>query len=76
MTRNDIELALTNGLLWARMANGNLWRVRRNGATKVWKRDTARFEIPVKVGLKSCTRIAETSVIEPEGDGRFIIERF
>lgn len=75
MERSEIEKLLAANLLWARMGNGNLWRLRRYGATKTCKRDAARFEIPVKAGLKACARITEDSVIEPEGDGRYIVER-
>lgn len=75
MDKVQIERALADGLLWARMGNGNLWRLRRNGATKLWKRDATRFEIPVKAGLKACARISQDSEIVPEGDGRFIVER-
>jgi hypothetical protein len=32
-------------------ADGTRLRVRRNGKTRTWKRDTSRFEIPVKYGL-------------------------
>lgn len=32
--------------------------IRRNGATKRWKRDPHRAEIPVKVGLRECFRLA------------------
>ena len=77
MTRTEIEKALDTGLLWAAMANGRYWRLRRNGATKTWKRDAARFEIPVKAGLRACARLTPDSVItpEPDGSGRFIVER-
>lgn len=55
-TRQDMETALAKGHLWVAMANGRYWRLRRNGETRTWKRDAARFEIPCKAGLKSyCT---------------------
>jgi hypothetical protein len=47
--------------LCAVMRNGNWWRIRRNGATKLWKRDAERFAIPVKAGLKACCTITEAS---------------
>ena len=33
------------------------WRV--NGALKLWKRDPARFRLPIKYGLRSCWYIDE-----------------
>lgn len=33
-------------------ANGSCYNWRRNGATKLWKRDPARFQVPVKYGLR------------------------
>ena len=51
-TRQDIETALANGHLWIAMTNGRYWRLRRNGKTRIWKRDPARFEVPCKMGLK------------------------
>lgn len=62
MTRQDLETALDAGNLWAAMANGRWWRLRRNGATQTWKRDPSRFSVPVKAGLKSCARITETDL--------------
>lgn len=39
-------------------------RCRRNGATKTWKRDKKRFEIPVKAGLKSYFYITQDNAQE------------
>lgn len=75
MTRIEIENALNQGLLWARMSNGNLWRLRRNGATKLWKTRPNEFSIPVKAGLKSCGRITDISELVLQDDGRVIVER-
>jgi hypothetical protein len=33
------------------MQNGNWWTIRRNGATRTWKRNPARLRIPYKMGL-------------------------
>lgn len=63
MLRYAVEGALQRGELWAAMRNGRYWRLRRNGATKLWKRAPDRFSIPVKCGMKSCTRITETSSV-------------
>lgn len=67
--RQEIETALAAGNLWAAMRNGRYWKLRRNGATQTWKRDPSRFSIPVKAGLRSCTRITETDI----GSDNFLI---
>lgn len=54
MNRTETETALDNSTIWALMGNGRYWKLRRNGATKTWKRDPDRFQIPVKAGLRSC----------------------
>lgn len=51
--RATIEQALDKGFLWALMSNGRYWRLRRNGATKLWKTRPSEFRIPVKAGLRS-----------------------
>lgn len=53
MTRTEIEQALDNGKLWARMGNGRYWQLRRNGSTQLWKTRPTEFRIPVKAGLRS-----------------------
>lgn len=50
--RTAIERALDAGKLFLHMQNGNWWQARRNGATKTWKRDRTRWEIPVKMGFR------------------------
>lgn len=57
--RLAIEGALERGHLWAAMSNGRYWRLRRNGKTQTWKTRPNAFSVPVKAGLKSCTRITE-----------------
>jgi hypothetical protein len=74
-TLKQVEQALADGLLWARMGNGNLWRLRRNGANKLWKRDANKYEIPVKAGLKSCARVSDLSLYSEDNEGRLILER-
>lgn len=82
MTRQEIESALSEGKLWARMGNGNLWLLRRNGKTQTWKTRPDDFRIPVKAGLRSTGQITETSEIRRElaeasdrQTGRLIVER-
>ena len=73
-----IEQALDEGLLWAAMKDGRYWKLRRNGATKLWKTRPTDFSIPVKAGLKSCARITETSLVDLYGsagwyDAHFVV---
>ena len=63
---HEIETALSNGVLWARMGNGNLWRVRRNGKTQLWKTRPDDFRIPIKAGLRATGSITEASEIVPD----------
>lgn len=42
---------LDAGLISAKMANGNWWKCRRNGATKTWVRTPGRFRIPISMGI-------------------------
>ena len=62
----SIEHLLSAGQLFVRMTSGNYWRLRRNGATKRWKRDPMRYRIPLKAGLKVYTEITNTTLV---GDG-------
>jgi hypothetical protein len=68
--REQAEAALDAGRLYMPMRPGNPWQARRNGATKTWKRDPARFRIPVTVGFRTYFAITETNlasfVIKPE----------
>jgi hypothetical protein len=50
-TRNELAWSLDHRMVWVRMAGGNYWQARRNGATKLWKREPDRFRMPWKVGL-------------------------
>ncbi len=58
-----VEQALQSGAIWAQMANGRWWRVRRNGATKTWKTRPGEFRIPIKAGLRACTYLTQDSNI-------------
>lgn len=60
VTRANVETLLDRGELYAGMRNGAWWKLRRNGATKTWKRDATRVRIPIKAGLKSTSAITET----------------
>jgi hypothetical protein len=60
----EIERLLDAGKLEIQMRNGNWWAIRRNGATKRWKRDTERFAIPIKFGLKFCGTITDDTNLD------------
>jgi hypothetical protein len=68
-SRDDVESALEWGMLYAAMANGAHWKVRRNGKTKTWAREVDRFEIPVKAGLRAYGRITERDI----GQHNFVV---
>lgn len=68
MTREQIELALDSGHLWAAMRNGRYWKLRRNGATQRWKTRPAEYRIPVKAGLKSYGNVTHTSYVSRISD--------
>lgn len=53
MTLQEIEQALDQGRVWARMAHGVLWQARRNGRTKTWKTRPHAFRIPIKAGFRA-----------------------
>lgn len=52
ISQQKIERALDQGKLFARMRNGNNWRVRRNGKTITWTTRPGDFRIPCKAGLR------------------------
>lgn len=47
-------------------ADGTPLRVRANGKCKTWKRDSARFELPIKHGLYAYSYIAQDNAHEWE----------
>ena len=60
ITRKNVDSLLDKGEIECAMRNGNWWRIRRNGATKTWKRDANRVYIPYKMGLYGYGAITET----------------
>lgn len=64
VTRENVEQVLDGGLLQVHMRNGNWWDVRRNGATKRWKRDPDRIYIPIKFGFKNTSNITQDDFID------------
>jgi hypothetical protein len=60
VTREAFEAALDSGLLQTKIVRreGERWYdCRRNGRTQTWKRDPARFEIPLKFRFKDHIRV-------------------
>ena len=66
MTRQQVEIALDNGQLYCRMANGNFWLCRRNGKTQTWKRRPDDFRIPIKIGFRVYGNITPHSLSSEE----------
>ena len=57
----EIEDALDMGSLWIQVAGARYWKVRRNGATRTWKKPIAGWRVPVKFGFRYCTQIDASS---------------
>ena len=72
----QIEDALRCGWLWALTARDRYWQLRRNGQTQRWKRDSSRFSIPVKAGLRACTRVDQNSNVGYEHGRAFVISPY
>lgn len=51
ITRANVDALLDAGKIECAMKSGKWWRIRRNGKTRAWKRDTTRIEIPFKMGM-------------------------
>lgn len=67
MTLNELETALFNNRLEFRAGQwpGEWYKVRRNGATKRWKRSPEKFIIPCKIGFNGCFSIADSPTTKP-----------
>lgn len=59
ITRANIDALLDAGAIEAAMTSGRWWRIRRNGATRRWKRDADRIRVPIKCGFRTCGAIVE-----------------
>ena len=62
-SHQQVRYEIEQGAIWVRMNSGRYWKVRCNGATKLWKRDAWRYRIPVKAGLKVFSEITNETVI-------------
>ncbi len=47
-----------------RNRDGAAFRARANGACKIWKRDPARFSLPIKHGLRDCGYVTNDNASE------------
>ena len=63
MTHLEIEALLSAGKISVLMSNGNYWRVRKNGQTKLWKTRPQDFYIPIKFGIRGYGKITNHSQI-------------
>jgi hypothetical protein len=67
MTREEFEKALDEHRLWIIEYGGKGQRnylVRRNGATKTWKKDPTRWEVPVKWKFNNTARVSDKLVLD------------
>lgn len=61
LSLEQIEENLDSGALCAPTTIGTTWAVKRNGRTRLWKREPLKFEIPVRVGFRSFATIDNRS---------------
>lgn len=61
-TRAEFETALDAGNVKARMSNGNLWMVKRNGRTQTWKTRPSEFRIPIKIGFRDYGSVDQRNI--------------
>jgi hypothetical protein len=66
-SHQQVRYEIDAGSIWVRVSSrasaARYWKVRTNGATKLWKRDAWRYRIPVKAGLKVYSEITNETVI-------------
>lgn len=67
ITRQNIDELLDTHKLYAAIQNGRWYAMRRNGATKRWKRDASRIYVPFKFGFKGYGTITEADFIGTDG---------
>lgn len=59
ITRDNIDALLDAGRIQVAMSGHRWWSIRRNGATKRWKRDPMRIRVPFRYGFKGQASIDE-----------------
>jgi len=66
-SHQSVRDAIKHGCVWIRVSGRasapRYWRVRANGATKLWKRDLFRYRIPVKAGMNVYNEITNETEI-------------
>lgn len=60
ITRDNIDRLLDARAIQVKMRSGAWWTIRRNGRTRVWKRDASRIALPFKAGMYCYGTITET----------------
>lgn len=72
LTQAEIADALEhNKIKWV-SPNSTFWATRRASKTKLWKREPTRYQITVKMGLKSYAQLTnETEFNQVLKDGEF-----
>lgn len=63
VTRETVDALLDAGSLEVAMSHGKWWAIRRNGATKRWKRDASRIYVPFKAGMYTYGAITESDFV-------------
>lgn len=67
MTKDQLSTLSRGTILFHRTikaADGNPLRARVNGAIRTWKRNPARFQLPMKYGLKQCFYIDPANIAD------------
>src|SRR5882672_534162 len=62
--RAEIDNALDTGQIFAQMNDGSYQKMRRNGATRTWKKSPERLVVPFKHGFRGFGRITERHLID------------
>jgi hypothetical protein len=70
ITRANVDELLDRHQIQVHMTSGKWWSIRRNGQTKLWKRDPARIYIPFKYGFKFYGCIETSDFVGPHGSLR------
>ena len=63
VTRANIDKLLDARQIECAMNSGKWWSIRRNGATRRWKRDTSRIYVPFKYGMYGYGNITEADFV-------------
>ncbi len=67
ITRENVDAMLDAHRIEVAAFNGKWYTIRRNGATRRWKRDPRRIYIPFKVGFRNHGNITESDFFLIDG---------